>query len=172
MIPPEAPAALPPGGTAGGPAEPDPRRSLRYCALMRRGRRSARGFTLVELCVVLALAGLLATLAWPSWQSQLQRGYRADAVTALMRVQLAQESHRAHHGLYAAQLKVLTGAAAPTSGQGLYDIELTGGGDRYEARARARAGSAVASDRACAELRLQVRDGLSEYAPSARCWNR
>ncbi len=171
MIPPEAPSALPPGGTAGGPAKPGPRRSLEVRANASRAG-PARGFTLVELCVVLALAGLLAAMAWPSWQSQLQRGYRADAVTALMRVQLAQESHRAHHGLYAAQLNVLRGAAAPVSGQGLYDIELTGGGDRYEARARARSGSAVASDRACAELRLQVRDGLSEYAPSARCWNR
>lgn len=132
----------------------------------------SRGFTLVELCVVLALAGLLAAMAWPSWQSQLQRGYRADAVTALMRVQLAQESHRAHHGLYAAQLNVLVGAAAPVSVQGLYDIELAGGGDRYEAHARARTGSAVASDSSCAVLSLRVRDGLTDYAPSARCWNR
>lgn len=135
-------------------------------------RAAGRGFTLVELCVVLALTGLLATVAWPSWQAQLQRGYRADAVAALMRVQLAQESFRAHHGLYATQLNVLVGAAAPVSAQGLYDIEIAGGGDRYEARARARAGSAVASDGACAVLSLQVRDGLSDYAPSARCWNR
>jgi type IV pilus assembly protein PilE len=131
-----------------------------------------RGFTLVELCVVLAVAGLLATAAWPSYRSQLQRGYRADAVAALTRVQLAQESYRLHHGVYAAQLNVLVGAATPTSGQGLYDIELTGGVDRYEAHARARAGSAVASDSTCAVLQLQVRDGLAEYAPSARCWNR
>jgi type IV pilus assembly protein PilE len=142
---------------------------LRACASRAA---PARGFTLVELCVVLALAGLMATVAWPSWQSQLQRGYRADAVAALMRVQLAQESYRAHHGLYAAQLKVLVGAAAPVSGQGLYDIELAGGGDRYEVHARARTGSAVASDSSCAVLSLQVRDGLADYAPSARCWNR
>ncbi len=132
----------------------------------------ARGFTLVELCVVLALAGLMVAVAWPSYQSQLQRGRRADAVAALMRVQIAQESHHAHHGLYATQLNVLKGAAAHVSGQGLYDIELSGGGDRYEARARARAGSAAASDSTCAVLHLQVRDGLTEYAPSARCWNR
>lgn len=131
-----------------------------------------RGFTLVELCVVLALAGLLVAVAWPSYQSQLQRGRRADAVAALLRVQIAQESHRAHHGLYAAQLQALAGATSPISGQGLYDIALSGGGERYEARATARAGSAAASDAACTELRLQVRDGLADFAPSARCWNR
>jgi type IV pilus assembly protein PilE len=136
-------------------------------------RRCAPGFTLVELCVVLAVSGVLASIAWPSFQSQLQRGRRSDAVTALLRVQLAQENHRANHGLYASQLSALVGAASPRSSEGLYDIELLGsGGDRYEARATARAGSVVASDTGCAVLSLQVRDGLADFAPSPRCWNR
>jgi type IV pilus assembly protein PilE len=134
--------------------------------------RHAMGFTLVELCVVLAITGLLAAAAWPSFQSQLQRGRRADAVAALMRVQIAQESHRANHGLYAAQLGALNGATARRSREGLYDIELDGGGDRYEVRATARTDGAAASDAACATLRLQVREGIAAFAPSARCWNR
>lgn len=134
--------------------------------------RRVRGFTLVELCLVLALAGVLAAVAWPSYQVQLQRSRRADAVAALLRVQIAQESHRAHHGLYAARLDALHGAGAGISSQGLYDIELSGGGDRFEARAVARAGSAASGDTACAPLRLQVREGISSFAPSAQCWNR
>jgi type IV pilus assembly protein PilE len=135
-------------------------------------RLSAHGFTLAELCVVLAVAGVLASVAWPSLQAQLQRGRRADAVAALMRVQIAQEGHRANHGLYASQLGALAGAAAPRSQEGLYDIQLDGGGDRYEARATARADGAAAGDVACATLRLQVREGIADFAPSARCWNR
>ncbi len=138
----------------------------------RRGR-CRPGFTLVELCIVLALAGVLASIAWPSLQSQLQRSRRADAVTALMRVQLAQESHRALHGLYATQLGALVGASSPRSPEGLYDIELGGdGATRFEARAIARAGGLAAGDTACASLRLQVNDGLAAFAPSLRCWNR
>ena len=138
---------------------------------MRRITRPA-GFTLVELCIVLTVAGLLLTVAWPSYRTQLLRGQRADAVAALQRVQLAQESHRAFHGLYAAQLDALRGAAAPRSSEGRYDIALHGGGVHYEAVATARGDTLAAADTTCAELRLRVHDGLAEYAPSARCWNR
>lgn len=130
------------------------------------------GFTLVELCIVLAVAGLLAAAAWPSYRTQWLRAQRADAVAALLRVQLAQESHRAHHGIYAAQLGALQGAGAPRSAEGRYDIALLGGGAAYQAVATARDAGVAAGDAACAELRLQVHDGVTEYAPSARCWNR
>ena len=141
------------------------------CAGLRG--RPASGFTLVELCVVLAITGVLAAIAWPSWQGHLQRSRRADAVAALMRVQMAQESFRAHHGLYAAQLHGLRGASSTRSGQGLYDIELVGAtGDRYEARARARADSLVAGDADCAVMSVMVREGVAEFMPSSRCWNR
>jgi type IV pilus assembly protein PilE len=135
--------------------------------------RRSPGFTLVELSVVLAVAGVLASLAWPSLQGHLQRSRRADAVAALMRVQLAQESYRAHHGLYAAQLLGLQGASSSRSGEGLYDIELVGDGpNRYEARALARTGSVVANDTACAVMSVVVREGMAEFMPTARCWNR
>jgi type IV pilus assembly protein PilE len=135
--------------------------------------RRKPGFTLVELCVVLAVAGVLASIAWPSLQAQLQRSRRADAVAALMRVQLAQESYRAHHGLYSAQLLGLQGASSSRSREGLYDIELVGDGpNRYEARAVARAGSVAAGDTACAVISVMVREGMAEFMPTTRCWNR
>jgi type IV pilus assembly protein PilE len=135
--------------------------------------RQATGFSLVELCVVLALAGVLAAIAWPSMQAQLQRSRRADAVVALMRVQLAQESYRANNGLYAAQLHGLRGASSSRSGEGWYDIELLADGPQgYEVRATARAGTMMARDTACAVLRLQVREGLAAFSPAMHCWNR
>jgi type IV pilus assembly protein PilE len=139
---------------------------------MQQTPRPAAGFTLVELSIVLAVAGVLAALSWPPLQQQLQRSRRADAVAALLRVQLAQESHRAHHGLYAARLSALNGAASPRSREGLYDIELVhSAGNAYTVLATARSDGAAAADRDCARLSLQVRDGLADMAPSARCWN-
>lgn len=136
-------------------------------------RRAARGFTLVEITVVLALATLLATLAWPTLREPLLRARRADAVAALTRIQLAQESYRAQHGLYAASLDALRGASAARSPGGLYDLELrAGGAEQYAVRALPRAGSAVDGDARCPVISLVVDAGRARHAPDARCWNR
>jgi type IV pilus assembly protein PilE len=139
----------------------------------RHTRPAAGGFTLVELCIVLAVAGVLAAIAWPSMREQLLRGRRGDAVAALVRIQMAQESHRALHGHYAPQLGALAGATGTLSREGLYALALrtdTPGG--YEARATARDGTAAAGDERCPALVLRVREGVADYAPNRRCWNR
>jgi hypothetical protein len=75
--------------------------------------------------------------------------------------------------LYATQLASLGGAGVGLSAEGWYEIQLVeAGGDRYEARASARAGGPAVADADCPSLSLQVRDGLATHAPSARCWNR
>ena len=136
-------------------------------------RRRTPGFTLVEITVALAVAGVLGALAWPSLREPLLRSRRADAVAALTRIQLAQEQYRATNGRYAERLEVLRGASAGRSPEGLYEIELLGdGGQRYEVLARPRAGSPVDGDARCPVLRLQVDDGRARHAPEARCWNR
>ncbi|MEO7852336.1 MAG: type IV pilin protein [Rubrivivax sp.] len=140
----------------------------------RRPARACRsGFTLIELCVVCAVVGLLATVAYPSLQDYINRSRRADAVVALTRVQLAQEAFMAHHGLYAGELAHLVGAAAPSSPEGRYRIALRGTGPTgYEAEARARPDGPMAADTACAVLLLRVDDGMAQFGPSPRCWNR
>ncbi len=133
-------------------------------------RARVGGFTLVELCLVCALTGVLASIAWPSLHEQLARSRRADAVVALTRVQLAQEAFMAHHGLYAGELAHLGSASTPSSPEGRYRIALRStGASGYEAEARAQAGPA---DSACAVLRLRVEDGIAAFGPSSRCWNR
>jgi type IV pilus assembly protein PilE len=43
-----------------------------------------RGFTLIELLIALACVALLATLAWPSYQSLMARSQRAQARASLL----------------------------------------------------------------------------------------
>ena len=132
-----------------------------------RSRR--RGFTLVEVLVVLALAALVVAAALPSYRAQLQRAGRADAVEALVRLQAAQERYRAAHGWYAPQLAAL--GASPRSSQGHYEIALERqGAEAYLARAEAL--GAQAGDHDCAVITLAVREGFTRAGPDARCWNR
>ncbi len=130
-----------------------------------------RGFTLVELAIVLAIAGLLAAVALPAMEQRLTSARRGDATLALERLQWAQERHRALHGLYGADPTAL--GVSTRSPEGLYEIRLDAGpGDAYVAVARAVPGSPQAGDTECTEITLQVVQGFATPGPHRRCWNR
>jgi type IV pilus assembly protein PilE len=135
-------------------------------------RRPARGLTLVEVTVVLAVVGIVAAMAWPSQLDQLQRARRLDATSALMRLQFAQERHRATHGQYALDLAAMGPAAITRSAEGLYDLSARdAGAGGVLLAARARDSAAQAGDRECREITLRLNDGLADAGPTGRCWN-
>lgn len=55
-------------------------------------RENMRGFTLMELMVVVAVVGILASLAYPSYQEAVRKTKRAEGRAALM--QLMQQEER------------------------------------------------------------------------------
>lgn len=66
-----------------------------------------RGFSLIELMVVVVIAGILAAVAYPAYTSHVQRGRRADAMAVLTAVVQAQERYRANNATYAATASAL-----------------------------------------------------------------
>ena len=63
-----------------------------------RGRR--RGFSLIELMIVVAILGVLAALAIPAFNRYIARGKLSEAQTMLSNIKMQQESYRQAYGRY------------------------------------------------------------------------
>ena len=59
-----------------------------------------KGFTLIEILVVVSLIGILLSFALPAYQGYLERSYRAEAISMLTAAAVCQERHRASAGSY------------------------------------------------------------------------
>lgn len=120
-----------------------------------RAPRCSRGFTLIELMLVVAVAGILSGVAYPSFMGQLQKIRRADALVAFLQVQAAQERWRSSNPSYATAAQLGVGA---TSSTGHYAIHVSAPSELgYEVLASAQ--GAQAHDASCRYLRLRSEGG-------------
>jgi type IV pilus assembly protein PilE len=143
-------------------------------------RERPGGFTLVELMIAIVIVAILSAIAIPGYRSYVQRAQRAEAKTALLRVQGAQEKFFVQYNRYAAALApaVPDGLGTPsTTETGLYTLALvlTDGGAGFRVTATARAGGAQDDDARCATLSID-NNGLKGARNSAgadttqECW--
>ena len=114
--------------------------------------RCAAGFTLIEILCAMALAGVLSSLAYPTYRHALHQARRADAVVAAAQVQMAQARYRAEHTRYGSLADIRVAALSPA---GHYRLDIAAPSpDGYELHARAEAGQRA--DAACRRLKLVV----------------
>ena len=141
-----------------------------------------RGFTLIELLVAMAIVGVLAAAALPTYQGVRHRSQRTDARLSLLWVQYQQERHYAAHNAYAEALSELTTTGiAGRSAAGDYDlaVTLTNSGQGYLATALAHANGRQARDYDCRWLsvnelgqrRSATDSGIWTDTDPYRCWN-
>ncbi len=93
-------------------------------------RSKARGFTLLELMIVVGIIALIAAFAMPAYQRYGERARRADGKELLMRVAAAQERYYTNFNRYAvAPLTAATslGLTSLTSERGYYSINSANG---------------------------------------------
>jgi len=83
-------------------------------------KNSNRGFTLVELMMVVAIIGILGAVGYPAYTSSVKKGNRADGIDSLMSVAGRMEEYYLNNDTY---VGATVGTA--TSSDGLYTLAIT-----------------------------------------------
>lgn len=142
-------------------------------------RRRQTGFTLVELMIATSVSGVLASVAYPSYSSVVQKMRRTEALVSIIQLQQAEERWRSGNGRYGSLEEV--GVARAVAGRS-YELSVGAlSASGYEVLAVAT--GAQARDARCRYLRLVVdganvgtRSGATDATDNPpqtdrKCWN-
>jgi type IV pilus assembly protein PilE len=125
---------------------------------MKRALQSARGFTLMEMMIAVAVIGILAAVAYPSYVNQLRQSRRTDAKVALLDLAARQERYFSVNNVYATTPQSLGYAKAE------FPVDVLSGSTAYY-QLRTQIGAGATSFTATAvPVGAQERDVCGSYA--------
>lgn len=147
-----------------------------------RNKNKSHGFTLIELMIVVAIVGILASIAYPSYLEYVAKSRRSDARTTLMAAaqwmeRFYTENYRYDQNSAGTAVTDATQFAArfstsPAPGQGaaLYDITLPADNltsSTFTVMAQRKTGASMASD-PCGDLTI---DHLGRKSINGSTWS-
>ena len=139
--------------------------------------RRSRGFTLIELMIVVAIVAIIAAVALPQYFGSIRKSRRADAIAALNQIAQAQERWRANNSTYTTDLSSAgLNVTTPTS-SGYYTLAIGAGPTGTTYAATASAAGAQLADTRCTSFTLTMNGATIAYtstgtSTAAQCWNR
>ncbi|PKG36664.1 type IV pilin protein [Psychrobacter sp. Sarcosine-3u-12] len=89
--------------------------------------KNQRGFTLIEMMIVVAIIGVLAAIAYPSYQQYVIKTKRTDMMSEMQNIASEIESRKLAQGSYSAisaAVKTNFATAYPRQGTALYDVTI------------------------------------------------
>jgi type IV pilus assembly protein PilE len=143
---------------------------------MLRSTRRQRGFTLIELVVVMVIIAILAAVAIPNYTEYVQRGRRQEAKAALLQIVQWQERLRTQTNSYATATTQLPVAfrTVNINNVAAYNITIDAGATANNYALTATRAGVMAND-PCGDFTLSslnVRGLANNTRTLDQCWGR
>jgi type IV pilus assembly protein PilE len=132
--------------------------------------RQLRGFTLIEVMVVVAILAIIAAVAFPSYRSYIVKANRSAAQSFMLEVAARQERYMLDKRSYAADMAAL-GMTVPTNVSANYTITtapVAGTPPSFVVTA-APTGKQATDDAQCGTLTVNAAMAKTPTVP-ASCW--
>jgi type IV pilus assembly protein PilE len=132
-------------------------------------RRTNRGFTLIEIMIVIAIIGIVITIAAPSYTEYMKKGRRAEVVSLLSEQAQILERFYTRNNVY-------TGVTGLSAGNDFYTLTPTITDQTFVLTATRKSGTSMATDK-CGDFTLTNTGGrgmnnATTGLTTKDCWGR